>query len=261
MSKLRDVWVRAALALSFALPFYFAGAALSVKFGLIDWLLGFQRLTLDWGQKAILVVLGFALIGLVMSIMVPPRRGIGFSLLALLIPAAALGYGYYAEEQRSSAPPLHDISTDTMDPPDFSADVIAAREAIPAHNSLDLLRKKTADGRASIAVQQRAYPDIVSIPTGLAPAAAFDLALEEAREQSWTLGRVDRNAGVIEASEQTFWFGFTDDIAILISPDGTGARVDMRSVSRVRDADAGANAARMRPYLHDLRVRLQQAES
>ena len=81
-----------------------------------------------------------------------------------------------------------------------------------------------------------------------------------AREQDWTIGAVDPQGGVIEAAARTFWFGFTDDIAIRVRADGSGSRIDMRSVSRVGRSDLGANAARMRPYLTELRRRLQEAE-
>jgi uncharacterized protein (DUF1499 family) len=67
----------------------------------------------------------------------------------------------------------------------------------------------------------------------------------------------DRDAGIIEATDSTFWYGFTDDIVIRVRAEGTGARVDVRSVSRVGRSDLGANAARMRPYLASLRAALE----
>ena len=109
-------------------------------------------------------------------------------------------------------------------------------------------------------MQREIYPDIGSIPTGLDQARAFDIALTLAREQNWWVGAVSPPSGTIEATARSFWFGFTDDIAIRVRADGSGARVDMRSTSRVGRSDLGANAARMRPYLAELRRRLQEAE-
>jgi uncharacterized protein (DUF1499 family) len=39
---------------------------------------------------------------------------------------------------------------------------------------------------------------------------------------------------------------------VRIRPEGTGSRIDVRSVSRVGRSDVGANAARIRDYLAKL---------
>ena len=101
---------------------------------------------------------------------------------------------------------------------------------------------------------------IVSIPTGLDPARAFEIAQALAREQGWWVGSVNASTGVIEATTRSFWFGFTDDIVVRVLPDGSGSRIDMRSVSRVGRSDLGANAGRIRRFQAQLRERLQAAE-
>ena len=53
---------------------------------------------------------------------------------------------------------------------------------------------------------------------------------------------------MFEGTAETFWFGFKDDVVVRVTPapDGeTGARVDIRSVSRVGLSDLGANAERI----------------
>lgn len=260
MGKLRDVWVRAALVISALVPAYFLVAALGTKFGLFDWTVGFGLLTFMWGRNVMLGAAAIALIAVLLALIVTPRRGIAAALIALAIPVAGIGYGMYVRAQAQDIPPIHDISTDVDDPPGFSPAVIDARAAVPSGNSLDLASKRTGDGRAFTDVQRQAYGDITHISTGLAPGEVWDAALALAREQGWRIGHTDRDAGVIEASVTSFWYGFTDDIAIRIRPEGTGARVDMRSVSRVGRSDLGANAARMRPYLAELRTRIQTEE-
>jgi uncharacterized protein (DUF1499 family) len=81
-----------------------------------------------------------------------------------------------------------------------------------------------------------------------------------ARDQGWIIGAANADTGSIEATDSSFWFGFTDDIAIRVRPEGTGAHIEMRSVSRVGRSDLGANARRMRPYLEELRTQLAAAE-
>lgn len=261
MTGFRDFWVRAALMLALLLPVYFLVAALGTKFHLLDWRVGFGLMTYQLGGKIMAGVAALALIGLLLAIFTPPRRGIGASLLALLIPLLGIGYGLYVAKQAQAIPPIHDITTDAFDPPGFSEAVQSARAAVPGVNSLDLASKRDGDGRPFTDVQAASYPDIASIPTGLAPARAFDEALTLARAQHWRLGRTDAAAGIIEASAETFWYGFVDDVVVRVRPDGAGARIDMRSVSRVGRSDLGANAARMRPYLAALRARVREIEA
>lgn len=261
MDRFRDIWVRAALALSLLVPVYFLVASLGTKFGLLDWTVGFGQMTFVWGPRVLFAAAGAGLIALALAFFTPPRRGVGLALIALLIPALGIGYALYVRNSAASIPPIHDISTDLLDPPSFSEDVARARAQVTRANDLDLLNKRTGDGRAFVDLQREAYPDIRYVSTGLDPARAFDIALSLAREQPWRIGRVDPEAGVIEATAETFWYGFTDDIAIRVRPDGTGARIDMRSVSRVGRSDLGANAKRMRPYLEELRRRVAEAEA
>ncbi len=260
MDGFRDFWVRAALVLALLLPVYFLVAALGTKFHVLDWRLGFGLMTFQWGPLLLTGVGVLALIGLALAFFTPPRRGMGAALIALLIPALGLGYGLYLRQKVRDIPPIHDISTDLFDPPAFSEAMMSARAGVPGVNDLDLLAKRTGDGRAFVELQREAYPDIAHISTGVAPRRAFDTALALAREKGWTLGHIDAASGAIEATAESFWYGFTDDIAIRVRTDGAGARIDMRSVSRVGRSDLGVNAARMRPYLEELRTRLEAAD-
>jgi hypothetical protein len=203
---------------------------------------------------------GVALVAVGLALFISPRRGIVPALLALAIPAIGIGYAMFVRSAAADIPPIHDITTDYLDPPAFSNDVAQARQAVTRANDLDLLNKRAEDGRSFIELQQEAYPDITAVPTGLNSARAYDIALDLAREQSWRMGRADPEGGVIEATAESFWYGFIDDIVIRVRADGTGARVDMRSVSRVGRSDLGANARRMRPYLEELRRRFAEAE-
>lgn len=269
MGRIRDFWVWTALVLSLALLGYFAFAALGVKFGLIPWTLGFSTLTIEWGPPLMVGAAVFALIGVVLALIARPRSLVLPALAALLIPALGLGSVLHASDIAKDIPPIHDISTDILEPPAFSQAVVDARARVPNGAGLDLLGAHVPEGPDAgpwagmrvVEVQRAAYPEIVSIPTGLSPGPAFDHALEIARGKGWRLGVVDRESGRIEATAQTFWFGFIDDIVIRVRPDGTGARIDMRSVSRCAHSNLGANAERMGPYLDELRERLQDAES
>jgi uncharacterized protein (DUF1499 family) len=260
METFRDWWVRGALAVSLLVPVYFLLAALGTKFGLFDWTVGFGEMTFTWGPRVLMGAAGLAFVAVLAALLVPPRRGVALAVAALAIPLLGLGYAAYVRNMAQNIPPIHDISTDLVNPPAFSEAVVRARAAVPNSNDLDLLHKFTRDGHAFTELQLRHYPEITPVTTSLDPARAFDIALDLARDRGWTIGSTNADTGAIEATDRTFWYGFTDDIAIRVRPEGMGARVDVRSVSRVGRSDLGANAKRLRPYLEQLRAQLEAAE-
>lgn len=145
--------------------------------------------------------------------------------------------------QARSVPPIHDITTDTAQPPAFVALQDARRDA---PNGVDYAGE-------DIARQQRAaYPDIGPLRLQAAPAVAFPQALAAADAMGWQLADSDIGSGRIEATATTRWFGFKDDVVIRITPDGAGSRVDVRSMSRLGGSDVGANAQRIGEYLQRL---------
>ncbi|HEX9811226.1 MAG TPA: DUF1499 domain-containing protein [Burkholderiales bacterium] len=137
-------------------------------------------------------------------------------------------------------PRIHDISTDTENPPPF---VAVLKERAGAPNAADY------GGPAVAKLQHAAYPDLKPLYVGMPPPAAFEAALTSARELGWKIVDADSAAGRIEASDRTFWFGFIDDVVIRITAAAGGARIDVRSKSRVGKSDLGANARRVRRFL------------
>ncbi len=136
-------------------------------------------------------------------------------------------------------PPIHDITTNTDDPPLFDA---AAMVRSDDANSLEI--KPMA-----IAIQLEHYPDLATIFTDMEPASAYERASAVAEILDWEIYNSDPANGLIEASYTSFWFGFVDDIVIRVRRDGDGSKVDLRSVSRVGLGDLGANAARIRAFV------------
>ena len=55
--------------------------------------------------------------------------------------------------------------------------------------------------------------------------------------------------GRIEATDETFWFGFKDDVVVRVRAEGSGSVIDVRSVSRVGQSDLGKNAQRISEIL------------
>jgi uncharacterized protein (DUF1499 family) len=137
-----------------------------------------------------------------------------------------------------SSPTIHDITTDTQDPPTF---VMAVEQRGTDTNPLDV-------DQEVIAQQQAAYPDIQTLTIALPADPTFDLALQVAEELGWEVYNEDRNAGLIEAVDTTAVMQFKDDIVIRVRTSAEGTLLDLRSVSRVGLGDMGTNAKRIRAF-------------
>lgn len=139
-----------------------------------------------------------------------------------------------------SAPPIHDITTDITDPPEF----VAAKAArAKGENSTDY------EGEVIAKQQREAFPELKSVQTSLGQQAAFDRSLEVVNELGWTLLEKDIVNGRIEAYEETAMFGFIDDVVIRVRGAENGSVVDLRSNSRVGQGDLGANAKRINKFV------------
>jgi uncharacterized protein (DUF1499 family) len=150
----------------------------------------------------------------------------------------------------NTVPRIHDITTDTDNPPAFVA-APPLRAADHAENSVDY------EGPALAQLQKTGYPDLAPLVVALPPTEAFEKALETAKSMSgWTVIESDPKTGRIEANQSTTWFRFVDDVVIRVTADGTGSRIDMRSVSRVGKSDFGVNARRIRAFMTALKAKI-----
>jgi len=196
---------------------------------------------------ALFLGLGGAGLALVLLFFSKARRGRGAILAAALIIGIGTAWVPWSGYQKArSVPPIHDITTDTTNPPQF-VDIAPLR--IDAPNPLDYAGEEVADQ------QRAAYPDIRPLELSQSTDQTFDRALQTARELGWEIVSAVPADGRIEATATTFWFGFNDDVVIRITPAGAGSRLDIRSKSRVGRSDIGANAARIRDFVRDFQRR------
>lgn len=178
------------------------------------------------------------------------RRARGTVVAATLGILIALGFAYVPWQWKRTLdglPYIHDITTDTDNPPLF---VDAER-----------LRKEgdhpvAYDGSEVAAEQKKAYPDIGPLIVPMPRDKVFDAAHEVLADLGLKLSGEDRAQGRIEASSTSFWYGFVDDVVIRITEAAQGTRVDVRSKSRVGRSDLGQNAKRVRAILAGLKARL-----
>jgi uncharacterized protein (DUF1499 family) len=160
--------------------------------------------------------------------------------VALAIAVAAVAPPLMMVSKAKSLPLIHDVSTDLADPPKFVA-LADARRRSP--NGVEHGGEKVAD------LQRKGYPDVKPMLLKSPPKEAMQRALDAARSLGWEIASADAAAGRIEATATTAWWGFRDDIVVRVRPEGAGARIDVRSASRVGLSDLGANAERIRSFL------------
>ncbi len=163
--------------------------------------------------------------------------GVGLGIAAAFMPLSWL-------LKAQSVPAIHDIATDTANPPAFNA-LRSLRG--DAHNPPEY------PGERAARLQAEFYPEIQPVVLRLPPAEVFARVERRAREAGWRIVAAETAEGRIEATAVTRWFGFKDDIVIRIAATTGGTRLDMRSKSRVGVSDLGANAERIRAFLAGLR--------
>lgn len=146
-------------------------------------------------------------------------------------------------------PPIHDISTDLENLPQFAT----------------LKPREYPDGRPFTEAQRKAlhevgYPKLKPLVVSGSVEQVAATAARVLEGMGLEVANVDAAAGSVEATASTFWFGFKDDMVVRVTTTETGrALVDARSVSRVGLSDVGANAKRIQAFLDALSKQLAQA--
>ncbi len=222
-----------------------AGAGLGARFGWWHFRTGFTIL-----EGAFFCGIAAGLLSLLALILGRRTMSSGYRLVALaglLIGLVVAGFPVREYLIVKSVPPIHDVTTDTENPPLFVAVLpLRALAEDPA----------SYGGAAVAALQRQGYPALAPADFTAQPAKLFDDALATARALGWTIVAAVPADGRIEASQTSFWFGFTDDIVVRIAAKDGGSRVDVRSVSRVGRSDLGVNATRIERFLGRLKERV-----
>ncbi|MCS3902663.1 uncharacterized protein (DUF1499 family) [Methylohalomonas lacus] len=178
------------------------------------------------------------------------RNFIIVNILVVVVGLVTVAVPYSWQQQARSVPTIHDISTDLDDPPEF-VDIAPLRADAP--NPVEYAGADTAEA------QREAYPGIQPLYFDAPVEHVFRAAEQAVADLDWELIAADEDAGRIEVTDTTRWFGFKDDVVIRIQPDNDRTRLDMRSKSRVGKSDVGTNAARIRTFLEVMRIKLPAA--
>ncbi len=219
------------IAVAAALMLLVAGPG--TRFGLWHFATGFLLL-----RGALFAGLAAAVLAFILFLVPKARTGNATTLaIALLVGLGTAWVPWNGYQNATSVPAIHDITTDTVNPPLFVA-VLPIRADAP---------NPPEYSGEEVAVQQReSYPDIKPLLLDTTPDETFRRALEATEKIGLEIVAAEPLEGRIEATATTLWFGFKDDVVIRVTADGAGSRLDIRSKSRVGRSDVGANAARIR---------------
>eukprot|EP00193_Tetraselmis_chui_P005879 CAMPEP_0177766234 /NCGR_PEP_ID=MMETSP0491_2-20121128/8419_1 /TAXON_ID=63592 /ORGANISM="Tetraselmis chuii, Strain PLY429" /LENGTH=139 /DNA_ID=CAMNT_0019282641 /DNA_START=250 /DNA_END=665 /DNA_ORIENTATION=- len=132
---------------------------------------------------------------------------------------------------------INQVSTDLDQPPEFK--VVKCRDITP-QDSL---------------IQQRFHPDVKPFTTNKDPSEAFAAAKAVCREMFTSVVDVREELMEVECVDVTKLMRFKDDVLVRVTKAGEGARVDIRSASRVGKSDLGKNAERVQKFTDALRAR------
>ena len=185
-------------------------------------------------------VTGLGVLGFIYLIL-RGKRGVLKALLASIIGLGILTPMILSTIKPSvRLPPIHDITTNTTNPPLF---FVLDEKRPGARNTLVYGGAKVAE------LQKKTYPNVAPIFSKLSPNAAFDEALRVGKEMGWELVTKDGEALRFEATARTPLYQFADDVVVAVSAEGDTSRVDIRSVSRIGRGDRGVNSARVLGFI------------
>lgn len=236
------------------LPAFLIFAALGTKIGLWSWVTGLVGMTFTMGPWIAGVTAVIALISLIIGLIKKPRSKlvIGLAIIGFAMPATIFA-GFASTASTAADNPIHDVSTDTANPPAFSEATLAARDETGANPLLDYQTplgetEMFAAAPPALAIRSHAqiindtYANLSPLPLGSASKADAVAAVAAAMGNMGMVDiRTDVEAGRVEGVAETFWYGFQDDVVARVGDQ----EIDFRSVSRVGRSDLGANAARI----------------
>lgn len=199
---------------------------------------------------------GFGAIGLVLSFVGAKHRAGIVAVLVTAVAGIAAGSLFGRNVSREDLPPIHDVQTDWALPVAFTEATLKEREKVRAVRVRDDAVIGEHEGRWSgmsfAEAQSKFYVDIAPQKMTGSVATVTAGAAKAAERMGWMVTRTDPEAGVVEAVYRSPWYELVHDVAVRVTPDGTGSRVDVRATSRMPGHDMGGNAALVKDMLGEL---------
>lgn len=221
--------------------------AVGAKMGVLPPLAGFLTSTVG-AAGAALVGLIIGVIALFLALRAKPRLGLRGPSVAVALCGLLLAVYFAWSAGAQGRPPIHDVATDWRDPLTPSAALLADRSG--AKNEIETsgstpVQAKGFTGQTVAQINARTCPGATAVIRAEPVDEAFTRARDAVKAAGLRVVSDDVRSGRLEAVATSGWYGFKDDLMVRIRPENAGARIDMRSVSRVGVSDLGVNCARI----------------
>jgi len=225
------------------------------KMGAISWVTIIKGL--QYGAFLGMAASGIGIVAILVRL-VSGQGALALGLAGFVLGIAVVGFVMNFRNQATSVPPIHDITTDTDNPPAFVA-ILPLREVFDTANPPHYVGDEPLPGNVDQTIREAqlaSYPELGSVFLDADTSFVFTAAMATVEAMGWELVEASTEDGRIEAVDTTAWYGFKDDVVIRIEEQRGGAiRVDVRSKSRVGVSDLGVNAARISEFLARLEER------
>ena len=216
---------------------------LAYKAGAIDLMASLGGVILAVAGGALNLVAMLGLIAFLAIKKIPINKtALAVTALCSTVPIVALA-PHMSKAQ--AVPPIHDITTNPIDPPEFHE--VVKRRIFAANDLVFGDADHTAEDME--ALHADFYPYLETKVVSMAPAEAIERSRVVLEEMGLEVINVSESLGVVEATDTTFWFGFKDDLVVRVRSEADRSIIDVRSVSRVGQSDLGVNAERIKTFL------------
>ena len=217
------------------------GSGLGYRLGLWHFRTGFEILKWSFFVSGATLLI---LLACMFFVQTKTRADSMIGITGIIICLVLVYVPYSWKKTLDAYPYIHDISTDTLNPPDF---VIVDQLRAADDHSIEY------DGLEVAELQVKAYPDIKTLVIDGDIEKHLRSAENVLTDMNLDIVSVDIESGRIEAVATSFLFGFKDDMVIrMTETDGAQVAVDVRSKSRVGKSDLGQNAKRIRRFMEGL---------
>ena len=209
----------------------------------------------------LLAAVAVGLVGLIMSVVGRKHRAAIVGILLMMAAGMGSGTLYAQATMKDQLPPINDVQTDWALPVAFTEKALRERENHGAIRVRDDAVVPEGNGEWSgmsfAEAQSKFYIYIKPLIVKQAPPQATLVAAEAARRMGWDVMLESPPEGMMEAVYHTPWYDLVYDIAVRVTPEGQGSRIDVRSTSRTNDRDMGEGATQIKQLIDEMALELR----
>jgi hypothetical protein len=203
----------------------------------------------------------FALVGLSWALFGKKQRAAIVGVLVVMVAGVAGGSLYAQWVMKGDLPPINDVQTDWGLPVAFTEKALREREKAAAIRVRDDAVVPDGEGKwsgMSYAQAQAAfYIDLQPLKVKQPVPEATLAAAKAAQRLGWDVMLASPPEGMVEAVYHSPWYGLAYDVAVRVTADGAGSRIDVRSTSRDPGHDMGENAAQVKQVIDEISLELR----